>query len=53
MFGVPIHMALKMAIKVITSCKRPLTTYTNLNFRLVQQKIRKKKKMQHFGLKNF
>ena len=52
MFGVAIHIALKMAIKIIRSCKRPLPTFTNLNFRLIQQKIRKKdKKMQQFGLK--
>ena len=42
MFGVAIHIALKMAIKINTSCKRPLPTFINLNFRLVQQKIRKK-----------
>ena len=53
MFGVAIHIALKIAIKVITSCKRPLPTFTNLNFRLVQQKIQKKTKKLHFGLKSF
>ena len=30
---------LKMAIKLITSCKRPLSTFTNLNIRVAQQKI--------------
>ena len=38
MFSVAIHIALKMSIKVITSCKRPLPTLTNLHFRMVQQK---------------
>ena len=37
------------------SCKRPLSTLTSLNFRLVQKKIRKitkkHEKLQHFGLK--
>ena len=41
MFGVAIHTALKMAKKIITSCKRPLPTFTNLNFRRVQQKDEK------------
>ena len=40
MFGVALYIALKLAIKGITSCRRPLPTFTNLNFRLVQQKIR-------------
>ena len=37
------------------SCNRPLTNFTNLNFRLIQQKIRKMKKqekLQHFGPEN-
>ena len=42
MFGVAIHIALKMAIKSNTSCKRPLPTFTNLNIRLAQQKNPKK-----------
>ena len=33
-----------MAIKSNTSCKRPLSTFTNINFRLVQQKTRKKRR---------
>ena len=35
MFGVAIDIALKVAVKAITSCKRPLSTLINLNFRLV------------------
>ena len=54
MFSVAIHIALKMAMKCNYVLQRPLPTFTNLNFRLVQQKIRKKtKKLQHFGFKNF
>ena len=56
MFEVPEQIALKMSIKVKTSCSRALSTFTNLNFRLVQQKFRKTpkkcKKLQGSGLKN-
>ena len=56
MFEVTEQIALKMAIKVKTSCNRALSTFTNLNFRLVQQKISKNaekcKKLQRSGLKN-
>ena len=39
MFGkYPKHIAHKMAIKAMKSCRRPLSTSTSLNFRLVQQK---------------
>ena len=38
------------------TCKGPLTTFTNLSFRLFQQKIRKmtkkRNKLQHFGLES-
>ena len=42
MFGVAIHIALKMAIKSNYVLQKTFTTFTNLNFRLVQQKIRKR-----------
>ena len=41
MIVVPKQRALKMVIKIIMLCKRALSTYRNLYFRLVQQKIRK------------
>ena len=41
MIVVPKQRALKMVIKIIMLCKRALSTYMNLYFRLVQQKIRK------------
>ena len=34
----PKHIALKMSIKAMKSCRRPLSTLTSLNFRLVKQK---------------
>ena len=53
LFGVPKHILLKM---INETCKRPLTIFTNLNFRLFQQKIRKmtkkRDKLQHFCLEN-
>ena len=44
MFDVAIHIAIKMAIKSNTSCKRPFPTFLNLNFRLVQHKSEKKRR---------
>ena len=58
MFRVAKHIARKMAIKrnLISSCKNPLSTFTNLNCRLIQQKIQKNdeksEKWHYFGLKN-
>ena len=42
--------------KIFMPWKKPLSTFTNVNFRLVLQKIRKmakkRKKLEHFGLEN-
>ena len=37
----PNHIALKKVKKILMSCKKPLSTLTSLNFRLVQQKMQK------------
>ena len=51
MYLLPKHIAFKMVTKnVIMSCKRHLSTFTNLNIRLGQQK--KIEKLPHFGLEN-
>ena len=56
MFGVPKQIAHKMVKKEILSCKLPLSTFTNLIFRMLQQKNFQKRrktqnKIQHFGSK--
>ena len=47
------NLALKWSLKNM-SCKRPWSTFTNLDFRLVQQKQskndKKREKLQHFGI---
>ena len=56
MFRVAKHIAHKMAIKRNFVLKNPLSTFTNLNCRLIQQKIQKNdeksEKWHYFGLKN-
>ena len=42
MFRVAKHIARKMAIKRNFVLQNPLSTFTNLNCRLIQQKIQKK-----------
>ena len=54
MFGVAIHIALKMAIKGNYVLQKIFTNFYKPQFQTGPTKIRKKdQKLQHFGLKNF
>ena len=55
MFGVAIHIALKIAIKSIYVLQKTFTNFNKPQFQTGATKIRKKKtkKLQYFGIKNF